>query len=148
MSPKQLASELVTLWTGLMRHQGETSVLALFEELDLSMTHFKALHALAGCTDDASVKGLADLLGLSLPATSRIVEALLRRGWLERYEDADDRRVKRVRLTDDGRAILDRIHVARLEGIEAFTATISDRDRTRLSAALRPVLDDATRETE
>ncbi|HEY8638098.1 MAG TPA: MarR family transcriptional regulator [Solirubrobacteraceae bacterium] len=141
VTPKQLASELGELWGSLMRARGESNVIALFEELDLSLTHVKTLSALSNCAEDASVKGLADLLGLSLPATSRTVDVLLRRGWLARREDEQDRRIKRVRLTDEGRDVIERIHTARMEGIEAWTAELSDGQRKRLSAALRPILD-------
>jgi len=105
-------------------------------ELDLSMTQMKTLSMLDDCLEEVSVKELSDLLGLSLPATSRTVDGLLRRGFLSRHEDAEDRRIKRVRLTDDGRSVVQRIVTARLQGLEAFASTLSDDQRARLMAAL------------
>jgi DNA-binding MarR family transcriptional regulator len=73
---------------------------------------------------------------LSLPATSRTVDGLLRRGLLSRHEDLEDRRIKRVRLTDEGRRVVHRIVTARLQGLEAFATTLSDDQRAALMAAL------------
>jgi DNA-binding MarR family transcriptional regulator len=100
------------------------------------MTQMKTLSMLDDCRQEVSVKELSDLLGLSLPATSRTVDGLLRRGLLSRHEDAEDRRIKRVRLTDDGRAVVQRIVTARLQGLEAYASTLSDDQRAGLMAAL------------
>jgi len=74
--------------------------------------------------------------GLSLPGASRIVDALLRRGWLERREDLHDRRMKRVGITPDGREVVDRIETARLAGLEDYAASLTPEQRNRLSSAL------------
>jgi DNA-binding MarR family transcriptional regulator len=100
------------------------------------MTQMKTLGMLDDCVEEVSVKELSERLGLSLPATSRTVDGLLRRGLLTRLEDPDDRRVKRVRLTDQGRAVVHQIVTARLQGLEAFATTLSDEQRAALMAAL------------
>jgi DNA-binding MarR family transcriptional regulator len=140
VSSKELAGELLELWHHLMRGSS-SQMYALIAELDLSITQMKTLHALAegGCepaVKEVSVKELSERLGLSLPGASRIVDALLRRGWLERREDPDDRRMKRVGITAEGRKILDRIETARLAGLEDYAASLTPEQRTRLSSAL------------
>jgi DNA-binding MarR family transcriptional regulator len=135
VSPKDLAGELLDLWTHLMRGSSR-QMFAVLGELDLTMTQMKTLSMLDDCVEEVSVKELSERLVLSLPATSRTVDGLLRRGFLSRHEDAEDRRIKRVRLTDDGRAIVHRIVTARLQGLEAFAATLSDEQRASLMAAL------------
>ena len=135
VSPKDLAGELLDLWSHLMRGSSQ-QMFTVLGELDLSMTQMKTLSMLDDCLEEVSVKELSDLLGLSLPATSRTVDGLLRRGFLSRHEDAEDRRIKRVRLTDDGRSVVQRIVTARLQGLEAFASTLSDDQRARLMAAL------------
>jgi DNA-binding MarR family transcriptional regulator len=109
---------------------------AILDELDLSMTHVKALQVLADCGCELSVKEVSGELGLSLPGGSRTVDALLRRGYLERREDEQDRRMKRIGITDAGRDVAHRIVGARLEGLEQFTSSIDPDQRTRLMAAL------------
>ena len=135
MSSEELAAELLALWHHLMRGQSRT-MFALLDELDLSMTHIKALQVLADCGGELSVKEVSERLGLSLPGASRTVDALLRRGYLERREDEHDRRMKRVGITAAGRDVARRIVEARLEGLEAFTSSLSAEQRTRLMSAL------------
>jgi DNA-binding MarR family transcriptional regulator len=135
VSPKDLAGELLRLWSHLMRGSSQQMFVVL-GELELSMTQMKTLSMLDDCLQEVSVKELSDLLGLSLPATSRTVDGLLRRGFLSRHEDAEDRRIKRVRLTDEGRAVVQRIVTARLQGLEAYASTLSDDQRGQLMAVL------------
>jgi DNA-binding MarR family transcriptional regulator len=135
VSPKDLAAELLDLWSHLMRGSSQ-QMFAILGELDLTMTQMKTLGMLDDCIEEVSVKELSERLGLSLPATSRTVDGLLRRGLLSRHEDAVDRRIKRVRLTDEGRAVVRQIVTARLQGLEAYAATLSDDQRAALMAAL------------
>jgi DNA-binding MarR family transcriptional regulator len=135
VSPKQLAEDLLGLWHYLLR--GNTQwIYDLVDELDLTLTQMKTLHALAECGCELTVKQLGDRLALSLPGTSRTVDALLRRGWLERREDEHDRRMKRVRLTAEGVRVVERIDSARLHGLEQYTASLTPEQRSRLAAAL------------
>jgi DNA-binding MarR family transcriptional regulator len=114
---------------------------ALVDELELSITQIKTLHVLEPQEGEASVKDLAEMLGLSLAAASRNVEGLLQRGYLERSEDEHDRRIKRVGLTAAGREIAARLHSERLAGLEELVATLSDRQRRQLSSALSSLLE-------
>ena len=135
VSPEQLAAELLALWHHLMKGQSKT-MFTLLDELDLSMSHVKALGALSDCGCELSVKEVSEELGLSLPGASRTIDALLRRGYLERREDEADRRMKRIGITAAGRDVARRIVEARLEGLEQFTASLTSEQRTRLMAAL------------
>src|SRR5437764_12438867 len=62
-------------------------------ELDLSLSQIRILHVLTRVRDEASLKQLADEIGLSLPATSRSVDALVHRDLVTRSENAADRRL-------------------------------------------------------
>jgi len=135
VSSRKHAAELLELWHHLMRGSSE-QMYALIAELDISITQMKTLHVLAEGGSEVSVKELSDRLGLSLPGASRIVDALMRRGWLERREDPDDRRMKRIGITAEGRKALDRIETARLAGLEDYAASLTPEQRTRLSSAL------------
>jgi DNA-binding MarR family transcriptional regulator len=113
----------------------------LLADHDLSLTDLKLLHALAESPIEPTVKELSERMGLSLPGASRAADALLRRGWLERREDEQDRRMKRLTITDDGRALLRTVEEARLAGLERLVATLPAEDLDRLSAAIDPILD-------
>jgi DNA-binding MarR family transcriptional regulator len=139
-----LAADMLVLWRHVMG-AGHASAYAIFEELDLTLTQVKTLCALVN--QELTVKELAERLGLSLPGASRAVDALVSRELLDRREDPADRRQKRLIATDAGRDALNRLDEARLAGLAAFTATLPAAQCRRLSAALRPVLDDLRKET-
>jgi len=73
--------------------------------LRLGFTQLAALYVLAdgGLT---TVSDLADTLGRSPSATSRLVEGLVRRRLVERRLEAEDRRQKTLWLTQRGQALL------------------------------------------
>ena len=142
-SAAELAAQLLALWRQVIS-AGNVDTYAIFEELDLSLTQVKAMCALS--LEEMTVKELAERLGLSLPGASRAVDALVARELIGRREDTADRRMKRLRCTDAGRQALDRLDEARLAGLESFTAALPPAQRTRLSAALRPILEDLKKE--
>lgn len=133
----ELAAQLLALWRSVMS-SGGVGAYAIFEQLDLTLTQVKAMTALSG--EELTVKELAERLGLSLPGTSRAVDALVDRGLVARREDTADRRMKRLRCTEAGQASLERLDEARLAGLEQFTATLPAEQARRLSAALLPIL--------
>jgi DNA-binding MarR family transcriptional regulator len=117
---------------------------ALFEAvgaLELTITQIKLLHHLEEAEQPLSLKRGAELVAISLPAASRTVDDLVRRGFAERDEDPNDRRMKRVSITEDGRAVIRKLNAARLSGLQEFTETLSDVERDRLAAALSKLLE-------
>lgn len=120
-------------------HSAHGEVFRALAELDLSLTQIKALHALDGADAELPLSGLAATLNVSLPAMSRSVEGLHARGFVERHEDPDDRRMKRVRITDAGREVPRALHAARLSHLQAFVADLPDEDAARLATALDPI---------
>jgi len=111
----------------------------LAHEFELSFSQMKALHHLHG-EDDMSVKALGESLGLSLAAMSRAAEELVQRGLVDRAEDPGDRRIKRLHLTDRGRALVLKMRELRMAGFEQFVATLGAKERAQLAKALEPIL--------
>jgi DNA-binding MarR family transcriptional regulator len=108
--------------------------------LELTLTQIKLLHHLEDAEQEITLKQAAELVRVSLPAASRLVEDLVRRGFVERREDAEDRRMRRVRVTPEGRAVIRRLNAARLTGLKQFTETLTDTERRDLGTALGRVL--------
>ncbi len=113
---------------------------AALGELDLSLTQVKLLHQLEEADRELTLKELADLIPVSLPAASRAVDDLVRRGFALRHEDEADRRMKRVRATDAGLAVTARLNAARLSGLEQFVTTLEADHRDVLTRALSSLL--------
>jgi DNA-binding MarR family transcriptional regulator len=108
--------------------------------LDLSLTQIKLLGHLDEADRALTLKEAGERVGVSLPAASRVVDDLVRRGLLERHEDLDDRRMKRVSITADGRAVIGRLNAARLHGLQQFAQSLSDDERRHLAGALAHIL--------
>jgi DNA-binding MarR family transcriptional regulator len=109
--------------------------------LELTLTQIKLLQQLEVADREVTLKEGAELVHVSLPAASRMVDELYRRGFVERHEDATDRRMKRIRLTDSGRSVIRRLNAARLSGLEQFAHTLTDAERRKLAAALSKLLE-------
>jgi DNA-binding MarR family transcriptional regulator len=74
-------------------------------ELRLGFTQLAALYVLAdGST--MTVGELAEEIGRSPSATSRLIDGLVRRRLVERHQEPEDRRQRTLRLTQRGHAIL------------------------------------------
>jgi DNA-binding MarR family transcriptional regulator len=111
-------------------------------ELDLSFTQIKALCTMDLDESEPSLKGLAESMKVSLPAMSRAVDGLYVRGLVDRCEDPEDRRMKRIRPTEAGRAVSATLNAGRLIGMQEFLTSLDDDQARALGAALRPILAD------
>lgn len=105
-------------------------------ELDLSFTQIKALCALENEGEGRSVKALAESLGVSLPAMSRAVDGLFERHLVGRQEDPEDRRMKRVRLTEAGREVPQALNEARLSALAELIDSLGAEEADALSTRL------------
>lgn len=137
-SSRDLAHSLLALWKYVAREAGGQFA-DLLDELDLSIAQVKTLETLLAHDAAPSVKELSASLGCSLANSSRSVDALVRRGFLERREDDLDRRVKRLTVTAAGRDAIARLDALRLRGLEHYTATLTDDQRARLADALADI---------
>jgi DNA-binding MarR family transcriptional regulator len=83
-------------------------------ELNLGFTQLAALYVLAeGAT--TTIADLAEAIGRSSSATSRLVDGLVKRRLVERRREEDDGRLRSVWLTSRGQAMLRRVDRARAE---------------------------------
>jgi DNA-binding MarR family transcriptional regulator len=138
VSAEQLAGDLMRFFVRVMKgDQGE--LFAFVAELDLTLPQMRGMFVLDGSERALALTELAPQMGLSVAAAGRAVDGLVRTGLVSRTEDPDDRRIKRLALTDDGRAALGRIAQARLEGLRRFAATLGEQERDALAAGLAPV---------
>ncbi|PSK98427.1 DNA-binding MarR family transcriptional regulator [Murinocardiopsis flavida] len=97
---------------GSMRRDMVPGLMQLHEDDDLRLLHSAMLHVLDR-GGHPTVKELAAAVGRSESRTSRVVDQLVRRGLVERYEDPGDRRARRLRISDEGTALLLRIREVR-----------------------------------
>jgi len=139
--PQELARQLA----GLFRYAATHSDGAFMREVsdhDLTLSQLKTLSLLSELPPSSplSLKDVAERLGISLPAASRAVDPLVRRGLVERREDTDDRRVKRVRTTPEGDALSQRLMAARVTALEELLSDFSVTERRKLGDALDEIM--------
>jgi DNA-binding MarR family transcriptional regulator len=139
--PAELARQLA----GLFRYAATHSDGAFMREVsehDLTLSQLKTLSLLGELPPSSplSLKDVAERLGISLPAASRAVDPLVRRGLAERREDTEDRRIKRVRITPKGDVLGQRLMAARVAALEELLSGFSVTERRKLGDALDEIL--------
>jgi len=113
------------------------------EESGLTLTQVKVLTALASGShgEPRAAKDIVGRTGTSLPTVSRAVDALVRGGLVRRAADTEDRRVRNLVLTEAGERLVRQLLAARMDGLEAFVADLTQAQRRKLSAALDSLLE-------
>jgi DNA-binding MarR family transcriptional regulator len=97
-------------------------------ELGLGFTQLAALYALAD-SGTMTVADLADALGRSPSATSRLVDGLVARQLLERNQDSEDRRQRTLVITGRGQALLGIVDRARAEEFLSIVRPLPTAER-------------------
>jgi DNA-binding MarR family transcriptional regulator len=106
-----------------------------FAEFDITAVQFSAL-TVASNNPGILQSDLAAALHVERPRIVPVLDALERRGLTERRHDANDRRSRRIHLTDIGETLLTALQ-HRVQVVEDCLATALGRDRrTHLRAAL------------
>jgi DNA-binding MarR family transcriptional regulator len=86
---------------------------------------------------------LAELLGVTQSGVTRLVDRLIGRGWVEREQPADNRRVMYARLTREGRAVLAATRKAYFSALrKELTARLADKDIAALTNLTAQFLND------
>ena len=133
-------TEDVVSFLSNLKKSGEAHILGVAAGLDLTFSQLRAMFVLADCQEELAVHELAARLGSSMATSGRVVQALSRAGMVTRREDEQDRRVKRVRLTEQGRVLVAGFVHAHREAVRECVESLSDREREQLSRALSPIL--------
>ncbi len=115
-------------------------------ELELSISQAKTVFVLAQAARPLPIHEIAELIQLSVAATGRNIDQLVRTGLVERREDENDRRVKLITITKAGREVADHHLEARRTSLRSMVSRLTPDEADRLDEALQPILaGDATR---
>ncbi len=119
---------------------GEAGTMDRMIELDVSFTQARTMFLLAHCAGPLPINEIASKLGLSVAATGRNIDQLVKLGIVERQENPDDRRVKLVSLSPQGFEIADQQIEQKRQAVRAFVDRLSATEAENLTQALRPIL--------
>lgn len=106
---------------------------------DLTFPQWRALLVLGEGEGGARIGEVAARVGVTLPATSRLIRRLERRGLTTLAVDEQDRRATRVRLTDRGREVRTAILAHREAALRDIVSTLADPTRLDLASGLRMI---------
>jgi DNA-binding MarR family transcriptional regulator len=125
-NPRELSDRIAmgrAIWRDLV-----IGFAAQLGELNLGFTQLAAMYALAD-SGTMTVADLADSLGRSPSAVSRMVDALVARQLIERQQDSEDRRQRTLTLTGRGQALLGLVDRARAEEFLSIVRPLPTAER-------------------
>ena len=125
------------------RSAGDT--LAIMNKAHLTLPQMVAMHILEGCGGQ-SISAIATRLGLSVAATSHLVDRLVHARFVVRTEEAADRRQKRVEIAPPGRKLLSQIHESRQREMNRVMARLSPRVRKDIELLLLAMIEELSDE--
>lgn len=105
----------------------------------ITPTRLTALSALTRYPDGLRQGDLAELMNISAPSMTRLVEILEDAGWVERRRDPDDQRCLLIVLSPVGRKTLDTLRDESASQLSEELADLTAYERAALAAAV-PVL--------
>jgi DNA-binding MarR family transcriptional regulator len=82
------------------------------------------------------VKAIGSQLGVTIAASSQLLDRLVLQGLIERTEDPADRRAKSITITNKGRALLEQGIDARRKWLEQLTKPLTAEQRSTVISAL------------
>jgi DNA-binding MarR family transcriptional regulator len=141
--------EIVETCLGLLQSMHAVATPAICQ-MDVTMSQVKAM-LMVSMKSVASVGDIAQGMGTGLPSASITVDRLVNLGWAQRAEDPEDRRRTLVRLTDEGRQIVETVWRLRRDMLRDWVSRLNAADREALAqgvAALKAAAEDSARASE
>lgn len=126
---------LLQEWMQLMMKHSMHGFIRYSKDTGLSMSQFGALFQI----HRSKICGVSDIgadLGVSSAAASQMLDRLVQQGLVERIEDPDDRRGKRLSLTEKGMKLVQEGMYARQEWMKVLSASLSETEKETVGKAL------------
>lgn len=103
--------------------------------LDLTAAQVKTLAVLSD-SEPATIGQAAEMLGITLPTASHLVEKLVRAGFAERHEDPTDRRRTVARSTERGAELIRSLREFSSSYLRSCIGRMSDADLAALAQGM------------
>ncbi len=103
----------------------------------MTMQQWELLRRLRCCSGPADQRELCCAFGVTPPTLTALIDSAEERGWIRRIPHPDDRRRRRIELTDTGAEVIAALpHLGR-EVDDVMTEGFSDRELGRMAALLQ-----------
>ena len=139
MSSSVSFDDVLRQWMDLFMTRSHHHLMRYLKSADLSMAQFGTLMRLH-YDEHCGVGEIANQMSISNAAASQLVDKLVGHGLVERTEDPEDRRAKRLSLTPKGRALLDGSRDARLAWTHQLADHLGQDRRAAITAALKSLI--------
>ena len=135
MNSREDFFETMHAWMYEMMRHSMQGFMQHAKKSGISMSQIAAMiklnkNVVCGVTD------LGDELGVSSAAASQLLERMVQQGSVERTEDPQDRRSKRLVLTDEGRKTLEETMNAKQQWIRALASSLDEGELSQVTDAL------------
>jgi DNA-binding MarR family transcriptional regulator len=143
MSPSKAAVSELTSHTGfwlrfVSNHVSQAFARKLLES-GVTVAEWVVLREMYDSVE-TSPSALADLIGMTRGAASKLVDRLLHKGLMTRQERDDDRRYQKIALTSAGRRLVPSLAAIADENDEEFFAVLSDKEHGALVSILKKLV--------
>ena len=129
-------------WMEIFMHRSMRGHMHYAREKSLSRSMIGTLFHLSH-RDHAGVTNLSEHLGVSSAAASQMLEHLVEEGLIRRSEDPDDRRMKKITLTEEGTRVIKESVSARLGWIDALEESFSEKEKKQVTKAMQLIIEKA-----
>ena len=146
MSTTKVLTEVIREWSEVFMQR---SMRDFKRFMDLTGLSFSQINILMRLVHGGSigVSEIGEQLGVTNAAASQAVDRLVQLGLIERTEDPEDRRAKRLALTQKGHDLIDEGVEARSKWIEGLTDALTPEQQNMIISALT-LLTEAAQKTK
>ncbi len=134
MTPEELTAIVLDWSTTFIRlslhdfnHYTRSAGLSLAQMTVLMHLYYQGPH---------EVTKICEMMQLTRPGASQMIERMVQQGVVQRAETPDDRRVRMVSLTEQGRRVVEESIAARQAWIEQMVGGLSAAETERVAEAL------------
>jgi DNA-binding MarR family transcriptional regulator len=106
----------------------------------LSMPQYSILMRLRH-SESCAVHDIGRMFDVSPAAASQLVDKLVQGGLVARTEDPDDRRARKIAITEKGRALVASGLAERFRWVDEILDTLAPRERAALVRSLGPLIE-------
>lgn len=139
----RVALQLGTLFRRMLSYGAATTSLVEAGAQGLSFLEFKAIMELGvfESRDSFCLADISESTGASMPAVSRAVDSLVRKGLVSRVEDPDDRRRRLISLTDQGHQVTNAALMGRAVGAVKLATSFDEEELQELDSLLSRLIE-------
>jgi DNA-binding MarR family transcriptional regulator len=146
MQSSEQLTAVVRQWAEVFMHRSGRDFKRFMDATGLSFSQINILMRLVH-GGSVGVSEIGEQMGVTNAAASQSIDKLVQLGLIERNEDPEDRRAKRLELAPKGRDLIEKGIEARIKWVKDVTVALTAEQQQSIISALT-LLTEAARKTE